>query len=147
MLLVKWQNIQEKVQIGQNLKKFPANSLPAGKSHPKSAPRIAPDRDASHIRASSVSRNRLCLGEHLANRRKMGDKIAVKVFIFRYLGGWRSDRDSNPGDGLPPTHFPGVRLRPLGHRSVEARCNAETTGFARDKLRKPFTPVQLSRCR
>ena len=31
---------------------------------------------------------------------------------------WRSDRDSNPGDGLPPTHFPGVRLRPLGHRSV-----------------------------
>ena len=35
-------------------------------------------------------------------------------------GLWRSDRDSNPGDGLPPTHFPGVRLRPLGHRSVAA---------------------------
>ena len=31
---------------------------------------------------------------------------------------WRRDRDSNPGDGLPPTHFPGVRLRPLGHVSL-----------------------------
>jgi hypothetical protein len=31
---------------------------------------------------------------------------------------WRSERDSNPRDGSPPTHFPGVRLRPLGHRSV-----------------------------
>ncbi len=31
---------------------------------------------------------------------------------------WRRDRDSNPGDGFPPTHFPGVRLRPLGHLSV-----------------------------
>ena len=31
---------------------------------------------------------------------------------------WRTDRDSNPGDGHPPTHFPGVRLRPLGHLSV-----------------------------
>ncbi len=30
---------------------------------------------------------------------------------------WRRDRDSNPGDGFPPTHFPGVRLRPLGHLS------------------------------
>jgi hypothetical protein len=33
-------------------------------------------------------------------------------------GSWRIDRDSNPRDGSPPTHFPGVRLRPLGHRSV-----------------------------
>ncbi len=33
---------------------------------------------------------------------------------------WRRDRDSNPGDGFPPTHFPGVRLRPLGHLSVPA---------------------------
>ena len=28
---------------------------------------------------------------------------------------WRRDRDSNPGDGLPPTRVPGVRLQPLGH--------------------------------
>ena len=34
---------------------------------------------------------------------------------------WRTDRDSNPGDGLPPTHFPGVRLRPLGHLSVDEK--------------------------
>ena len=37
-------------------------------------------------------------------------------------GEWRRDRDSNPGDGLPPTHFPGVRLRPLGHLSVLRAC-------------------------
>ena len=33
---------------------------------------------------------------------------------------WRRDRDSNPGDGFPPTRFPSVRLRPLGHLSVLA---------------------------
>ena len=27
-------------------------------------------------------------------------------------------RDSNPRDGSPPTHFPGVRLRPLGQLSL-----------------------------
>ncbi len=31
---------------------------------------------------------------------------------------WRRERDSNPRDGSPPTHFPGVRLRPLGHLSA-----------------------------
>ena len=31
---------------------------------------------------------------------------------------WRTVRDSNPRDGSPPTHFPGVRLRPLGQLSV-----------------------------
>jgi hypothetical protein len=31
---------------------------------------------------------------------------------------WRTDRDSNPGDGHPPTRFPSVRLRPLGHLST-----------------------------
>jgi hypothetical protein len=46
--------------------------------------------------------------------------------ILRFLekGMWRRDRDSNPGDGLPPTHFPGVRLRPLGHLSVLRACAA-----------------------
>jgi hypothetical protein len=37
---------------------------------------------------------------------------------------WRSERDSNPRDGFPPTHFPGVRLRPLGHRSILAVSGA-----------------------
>ncbi len=30
---------------------------------------------------------------------------------------WRRGRDSNPRYGFPYTHFPGVRLRPLGHPS------------------------------
>ena len=33
---------------------------------------------------------------------------------------WRRGRDSNPRDGIPPTHFPGVRLQPLGHLSDRA---------------------------
>jgi hypothetical protein len=36
----------------------------------------------------------------------------------RAIGDWRTVRDSNPRDGSPPTHFPGVRLRPLGQLSV-----------------------------
>ena len=32
-------------------------------------------------------------------------------------GEWRRERDSNPRDGCPPTRFPSVRLRPLGHPS------------------------------
>ena len=38
---------------------------------------------------------------------------------------WRTDRDSNPGDGHPPTHFPGVRLRPLGHLSLSGGVTAK----------------------
>ncbi len=30
---------------------------------------------------------------------------------------WRREGDSNPRNGLPFTHFPGVRLQPLGHPS------------------------------
>ena len=44
--------------------------------------------------------------------------------IQRYENGeWRRGRDSNPRDGCPPTRFPGVRLRPLGHLS----CIGEDT--------------------
>ena len=49
-------------------------------------------------------------------------KAVLKFFIFYFQCIkkllWRTDRDSNPGDGLPSTHFPGVRLRPLGHLST-----------------------------
>ena len=31
---------------------------------------------------------------------------------------WRRERDSNPRYGFPYTHFPGVRLQPLGHPSA-----------------------------
>src|SRR5579885_2120689 len=34
------------------------------------------------------------------------------------LRNWRRGRDSNPRYGFPYTHFPGVRLRPLGHPSA-----------------------------
>ena len=50
---------------------------------------------------------------------------------------WRRERDSNPRYGLPYTHFPGVRLRPLGHpsSSSEARniaaLRAGTTAIRR----------------
>src|SRR5690606_32622206 len=45
---------------------------------------------------------------------------------------WRRERDSNPRDGYPPTHFPGVRLRPLGHLS--ARPPGEPPAGARTIL-------------
>ena len=36
---------------------------------------------------------------------------------------WRREGDSNPRYGFPYTHFPGVRLQPLGHLSrVPAAC-------------------------
>ena len=34
-------------------------------------------------------------------------------------GDWRRERDSNPRYGFPYTRFPSVRLKPLGHLSVE----------------------------
>src|SRR5262249_19476877 len=47
----------------------------------------------------------------------VGQKSAFfkKLYENKYL--WRTERDSNPRDGFPSTHFPGVRLRPLGHLS------------------------------
>lgn len=42
---------------------------------------------------------------------------------------WRRDRDSNPGDGFPPTRVPGVRLRPLGHLSGACSLAASTHGM------------------
>ena len=45
---------------------------------------------------------------------------------------WRRERDSNPRYGFPHTHFPGVRLQPLGHpsavriRAPDARLNLPT---------------------
>src|SRR5271170_1916400 len=36
---------------------------------------------------------------------------------YHILKSWRRGRDSNPRYGFPHTHFPGVRLQPLGHPS------------------------------
>ena len=49
--------------------------------------------------------------------------------------GWRRGRDSNPRDGYPPTHFPGVRLRPLGHPSI-GTCFAKAAHYS--GARPPF---------
>ncbi len=37
---------------------------------------------------------------------------------------WRRRRDSNPRYGFPYTHFPGVRLQPLGHPSTKSSPGA-----------------------
>ena len=44
---------------------------------------------------------------------------------------WRRERDSNPRYGFPYTHFPGVRLQPLGHPSAF---------FAKRLDGRPFQP-------
>ena len=49
---------------------------------------------------------------------KLTDTYFINIKQLLKDSKWRTDRDSNPGDGHPPTHFPGVRLRPLGHLSV-----------------------------
>ena len=112
--------------------KFPASRE---FSH-QTEPRITLGRDGSRNRPECVSLYRLCMGDGDANRRKIGNKFAIKHNNNNNLGGWRTDRDSNPGDGHPPTHFPGVRLRPLGHLSNNGsftQCNlgrqAEKAGF------------------
>ena len=49
-----------------------------------------------------------------------GARPAGLTDTSRWLRNWRRERDSNPRDGSPSTHFPGVRLRPLGHLSGAA---------------------------
>ena len=46
---------------------------------------------------------------------------------------WRRGRDSNPRYGFPHTHFPGVRLQPLGHPS--AACTEAHAVFYRGDAR------------
>ena len=68
---------------------------------------------------------------------------------------WRMGWDSNPRYGFPYTHFPGVRLRPLGHPSImprtlrgAAETKSELRGAAETKseLRgaKPLTVALVS---
>src|SRR5215469_9945758 len=58
---------------------------------------------------------------------------------------WRMGWDSNPRYGFPYTHFPGVRLRPLGHPSIMPRTlrgAAETKSELRPA--KPLTVALVS---
>ena len=56
----------------------------------------------------------------------------------------REERDSNPRDGSPPTHFPGVRLRPLGHLSG-ARREIISPAAAQARTRPLEGPAGLPR--
>ncbi|CAH1659097.1 hypothetical protein BOSEA31B_11815 [Hyphomicrobiales bacterium] len=55
------------------------------------------------------------------------------AFLTMIRKEWRTGRDSNPRYGFPYTHFPGVRLQPLGHLSGALLMTAAPTSFkARD---------------
>jgi site-specific DNA recombinase len=45
--------------------------------------------------------------------------VASAGTVPSFVPRWRRERDSNPRYGCPYTHFPGVRLQPLGHPSAE----------------------------
>src|SRR3954464_14674933 len=51
----------------------------------------------------------------------LGPNLAVSRIVINLQDvswtNWRRGRDSNPRYGFPYTHFPGVRLQPLGHPS------------------------------
>ncbi len=81
---------------------------------------------------------------------------------------WRRERDSNPRYGFPYTHFPGVRLQPLGHPSAGVQRhiafalsgatswsaghhgrgdNAGKPGSNADDRAIPWAPARVSSCR
>ena len=79
------------------------------------------------------TRRRVRMSKYIILVNHIGTKMGTK-FLYLYFidikqllnaSKWRTDRDSNPGDGHPPTHFPGVRLRPLGHLSVTGVYTAQ----------------------
>jgi hypothetical protein len=57
-------------------------------------------------------------------RRCGGGELVVR-------GCWRRERDSNPRYGFPYTHFPGVRLQPLGHLSSTRHGLIRPRAFAK----------------
>ena len=56
---------------------------------------------------------------------KLTDTYFINIKQLLKDSKWRTDRDSNPGDGHPPTHFPGERLRALGRLSVTGVYTAQ----------------------
>jgi hypothetical protein len=93
----------------------------------------APNRRSHEVRRISALRDRFraprakTSAQPLShNPRKQWKNPAAAGSGERFRGGkWRRDRDSNPGDGFPPTRVPGVRLRPLGHLSVPTAHSAD----------------------
>ena len=54
----------------------------------------------------------------------------VTISDYSTDGSWRRGRDSNPRYGFPYTHFPGVRLQPLGHPSTRCVEHCEARAIA-----------------
>ena len=81
----------------------------------------------------TLTRRRVRVSKYIAQVNHMGTDMGTKFMLLYFIyikqllkaSKWRTDRDSNPGDGHPPTHFPGVRLRPLGHLSVTGVYTAQ----------------------
>ncbi len=98
---------------------FGENSLLSANS-----PSIRASRDRAAQRPTNAAKGRFERARGLGNAPEKVPVTATCVVAQRsetnFECGWRRDRDSNPGDGFPPTRFPGVRLRPLGHLSVAA---------------------------
>ena len=91
----------------------PGRDYPRNHSGPET---FGPERPLSGLLAPGP-----VLKPHPHKPSKTTEKIRLQPdrenrFSWKASGG--ETRDSNPGDGFPPTHFPGVRLRPLGHLSV-----------------------------
>ena len=79
------------------------------------------------------TRRRVRMSKYIILVNHIGTKMGTKFLYLYFIDikqllnsiKWRTDRDSNPGDGHPPTHFPGVRLRPLGHLSITGVYTAQ----------------------
>ena len=79
------------------------------------------------------TRRRVRMSKYIILVNHIGTKMGTKFLYLYFIDikqllnsiKWRTDKDSNPGDGHPPTHFPGVRLRPLGHLSVTGVYTAQ----------------------
>ena len=77
------------------------------------------------------------------SRRSWGAANEVENVPNEFRSNWRRERDSNPRYGFPYTHFPGVRLQPLGHPSAtfaRGECVVSTMRAGRLRARTALRP-------
>jgi hypothetical protein len=75
-----------------------------------------------------------------------GSSQAILISKFNsgtYAWNWRRERDSNPRYGFPQTHFPGVRLQPLGHPS-RLRTKSQKPNVVRSNSKRRATMVCIA---
>jgi site-specific DNA recombinase len=65
---------------------------------------------------------------HLLRTLAAAGGVAPAGVAPSFVPRWRRERDSNPRYGFPYTHFPGVRLQPLGHPSAAPRPAGSRAG-------------------